>query len=194
MRRPRGDLLVRAACLRERVGARRSRPRARRLATAPSSSAIPARSSSRAPEQVHEPEADHCAAGPHQVDVSNLHRLARGESVRDQATERSQRRQARLERFAARSSRARRPPALPALASRIAASRSSARESTAASAPRRSASSRLSSDDARAITRPAPMRFASCTASEPVPPRRGLDDHRLAVLEPGGSRGAGCVP
>ena len=58
----------------------------------------------------------------------------------------------------------------PSFASRIAASRSSARESIAASAPSRRASSRFSSDEASPITRPAPIRFASCTASEPVPP------------------------
>ena len=67
----------------------------------PSSSRDPGAKLLRAAEQVHEPEADHGAAGSHQVDVADLDRLARGEAVGDQATERRQRPQARLERLAA---------------------------------------------------------------------------------------------
>ena len=61
--------------------------------------------------------------------------------------------------------------------------RSSARESTVASAPSRAASSRFSSLEASAITRP-PARLASCTASVPVPPAAAS----TTTVSPGWSR------
>ena len=71
-----------------------------------------------------------------------------------------------------------RPPAIskttstrrPPLASLRAAARSSRSPSSATSAPSDSASSRLSSVEASAITRPAPIGLPSCVASEPTPP------------------------
>src|SRR6266496_2241692 len=58
----------------------------------------------------------------------------------------------------------------PSLASRSRSLRRSGEPSSATSAPRSSASWRLPSVDAVAITRPAPQRFASCTSSDPTPP------------------------
>ena len=72
----------------------------------------------------------------------------------------------------------------PPLASRIASPRSSARESTVASAPSRSTSARFSSLEARPITF-APARLPSCTASDAGAAGGGLDDQRLAGLDPG---------
>ncbi len=139
----------------------------------------------RAGEEVHEPEADDRAARRHQLAGVDRVRVARGDPEGDEAAERRQRREAGVEGA---------PPAIssttstrsPPFASMICSFRFSARLSTAASAPRRIASSRFSSDDASAMTRPAPNRFASCTASVPVPPPGGADDHGFARLEPGG--------
>ena len=58
----------------------------------------------------------------------------------------------------------------PSFASRIAAVRSSASGSTAASAPSSSVFARFSSELAVAITRPAPNCLPSCTARLPTPP------------------------
>ena len=140
-------------------------------------------------DQMHEPEADHGARVSHQ--------MARSKSGSARARRSRRRPSARTARAYGgrprtprrRSSREPRRPAGPPFASMIASPRSSARESTAASAPRRAASARFSSVEARRDDPPAPARFASCTASVPVPPARRLDDDRLARLEAGDSGG-----
>ena len=70
------------------------------------------------------------------------------------------------------------------MATRIAAPRSSERESTVASAPSRSTRARFSSLEARPITF-APARLPSCTASDAGAAGSRLDDQRLARLDPG---------
>ena len=83
-----------------------------------------------------------------------------------------------------RSSRARCRPRLPSLASRSAAVRSSARESTATSAPRSRRELRACPrDDAVAMTRPAPHRLASWIAIVPTPPAPACTTTRLAGLQ-----------
>ena len=158
----------------------------------------------RAAEQVHEPEADHGAAGSHQVGVADLDRLPRGEPVGDQAAERGQRPQARLERLAAAH--------LEHHVDRLAVVRLEDRRLQVVGArvdrgvgaqPR--APARASPPTRRARSPgPAPIRFASCTASEPVPPAaawtttdspsssRAEIRSRLRAVRPWSSSAAAC--
>ena len=105
----------------------------------------------------------------------DLVRIAGGVAEDDDPAERRERAAARRSKPRRRSCASTASTCSPPFASRIASCRSSARESTVASAPRRAASARFSSLEASAITR-APARLASWTARRPGaagrPPRR----------------------
>ena len=181
-----GEVLVRAARLGERVDAADRRPRARRRRPRRAARRSSARPASRRGEQVDEPEADHRRRVAQQVrrcETSLL--LARGDPEDDHAPERRQRAAARRRRRRRRSSARTASTCSPPLASRIAAPRSSARESTrrVGAEPRGQLALLLARGERRSPWPPA--RLASCTASVPVPPAARLDDDRLARLEPG---------
>ena len=165
--------------------ARRPRPRpragrrSRRARTAPGA----ARDHAGAAEAVHEPEADHGLAARHQRAAGDRVRLARRHPVGDEPAERRERAQRLVEDVAARHLEHDVDlGAVVGLAQR-GGELVGSRASTAASAPSSSASARFSSVEAVAITRPAPKRLASWTASEPTPPARGVDDDALARLQ-----------
>ena len=152
---------------------------------------------SRAGHAVRQPEADDRAAALHQrAGGIGLAAPAGGHAVGDQPAERGQRRQRAVKTL---------PPVisstmstgLPPLASRSAAvncfgSSSASAGSTVACAPSSSARARFSALEAVAMTRPAPQRRASWTASDADPAGAGDDDDRLALGQVGA--GAQQVP
>ena len=140
------------------------------------------RRSGRAAGAVHQPEADHRRLSPHQVPGRHLVLLARGDPEGDHAPERGERAQ-RGSKPRRRSSRARRRPARRRLPRGSPSFRSSARESTVASAPSRSTSSRFSALEASA-DHPRAGPLGELHGEAPGPAGSRLDHDRLARLEP----------
>ena len=170
---------------RRRRAARRAAARAKRSSSASANIAG-------ALQAVKQVEADDRARVAQQRAGGDLVGFVGGDPVGDDPPERGERTVGGARTPRHRTSRRRRRPRVPPLASIRRSVSPSGSGSMATSAPSSSASARFSSLEAVAITRPAPSACPSCTASEPDAARGRVDDDALALGHAAG--GAVQVP